>query len=68
MHICGAQWLEASIGPVLRRVCSEKVFIETDPARLGTKQAHLQEANIKLLIDWCQKFLKSIYDARDQCP
>lgn len=63
----GSAFLEASIGSVIRRICSEKVAIETDPGRSGRNLKHV-EKNVDLLIQWCQELWKSIYDAREKCP
>lgn len=63
----GAAFLEASIGSVIRRLCLEKVAIETDPSRSG-KSTKFTEKNVDLLLQWCQELWKSIYDAREKCP
>ena len=63
----GAAFLEASIGPAIRRLCTEKVAIETDPSRSGKNSKHI-EKNVELLVQWVQEFWKSIYDAREKCP
>ena len=63
----GKNFLDASIGPVLRRLCAEKVAIEVDPmrSRKGTKDV---ERNVDLLIHWCQEFWNQIYSVRNECP
>lgn len=61
----GQAFLEASIGPVIRRLCSEKVAIEIDPARSHKKNV---EKQTELLTAWCQELWKSIYEARLSCP
>ncbi len=63
----GSSFLEASVGSVIRRLCSEKVSIEIDPIRVG-KNTKALERNVDLLVHWCKEFWKSIYDARMQCP
>ena len=63
----GASFLEASVGRVLRRLCSDKVAIETDPGRSG-KSSKQVEKSVELLVQWCQELWKSIYEARDKCP
>ncbi|KAF6766033.1 GTPase activating protein [Ephemerocybe angulata] len=59
----GKAFLDASIGHVLRRLCTEKIAIEVDPmrSRKGTKEL---ERNVDLLIYWCQEFWNQIYSAR----
>ena len=61
----GSAFLEASIGPVIRRLCTERVTIEIDPARSHKKNV---DKHTDLLVYWCQEFWKSIYDARKYCP
>ncbi|TEB35043.1 Rho GTPase activation protein [Coprinellus micaceus] len=63
----GKNFLDASIGPALRRLCAEKVAIEVDPmrSRKGTKDV---ERNVELLIHWCQEFWNQIYSVRNECP
>ncbi|KAI0756978.1 Rho GTPase activation protein [Daedaleopsis nitida] len=63
----GMAFLEASVGPTIRRLCSEKVAIEVDPVRIG-KGGRAVEKNVELLVTWCQEFWDRIYDARRQCP
>ncbi|KZT02708.1 Rho GTPase activation protein [Laetiporus sulphureus 93-53] len=63
----GAEFLEASVGPTIRRLCSEKVAIEVDPARSG-KGTKSTEKNVELLVQWCQTFWDCIYNARELCP
>ncbi|KAJ4486138.1 GTPase activating protein [Lentinula aciculospora] len=71
MELCmkyyGKTFLEASVGPVIRRLITEKVAIEVDPMRTpkGTKEA---EKGLELLIHWCQEFWKQIYSVREECP
>jgi hypothetical protein len=64
----GMSFLEASIGPVLRRLCSEKVAIEIDPARGGKGQKEAEKKNVEQLVYWCQEFWKQIYSVRTECP
>lgn len=61
----GHDFLEASVGSVIRRLCTEKVAIEIDPARSHKKNV---EKQTELLVYWCQEFWKSIYEARKRCP
>lgn len=63
----GMEFLEHSIGPVMRRLCHEKVTIEVDPVRSG-KGAKDAERNVDVLNTWCKEFWKRIYQARDNCP
>ncbi|KAF9015162.1 Rho GTPase activation protein [Cyathus striatus] len=63
----GKAFLEASIGPVLRRLCADRVTIEVDPARSG-KNGKGVERNVELLVCWCQEFWNQIYSVRSQCP
>lgn len=63
----GGSFLEASVGPPLRRLCMDKIAIEVDPVRSG-KSARNTEKNVEQLVYWCQEFWNCIYDARTQCP
>ena len=63
----GMAFLEASVGPSIRRLCAEKVAIEVDPVRIG-KGGRAVEKNVELLVTWCTEFWDRIYDARRQCP
>ena len=61
----GSAFLEASVGSVIRRLCTAQVAIEIDPARAHKKNIDKQT---ELLVYWCREFWNSIYDARKQCP
>jgi hypothetical protein len=63
----GSSFLEASIGPVLRRLLSEKIAIEVDPVRSG-KNAKDVGRHVELLIHWCKEFWEQIYAVREDCP
>ena len=63
----GMSFLEASIGPVLRRLCSDEVVIEVDPTRT-TRGPKDVEKNVEQLVYWCQEFWNQIYSVRTECP
>ncbi|ORY89382.1 hypothetical protein BCR35DRAFT_300543 [Leucosporidium creatinivorum] len=65
----GREYLDASIGDIVRKLCAEKVEIEIDPSRMkpGTKDKELQH-NVQDLHDWSLAMWNSIYDAREKCP
>lgn len=65
----GREFLDASIGDIVRRLCTEKVEIEIDPSRMkpGVKDKELQH-NVHELLDWTSALWNSIYDARNFCP
>ena len=67
MNWYGKSFLEASIGPVLRRLCSEKVAMEVDPVRSGKSNKDV-EKNVEQLKYWCQEFWNQIYSVRAECP
>lgn len=69
LRLIGSEYLDASIGEAIRRICAEKVEIEIDPMKLkpGTKDKELQH-NVQLLHDWTLTVWNSIYDAREKCP
>ena len=68
MAFYGKHFLELSIGPVLRRLCAEKVAIEVDPVRSAGKSAKEIEKNVDLLKYWCTEFWKQIWSVRAECP
>ncbi|KAI0348064.1 Rho GTPase activation protein [Trametopsis cervina] len=63
----GSAFLEASLGTILRRICTDRIAIETDQIR-SRKTGRNLERNVELLVYWCQETLKCIYAARKQCP
>ncbi|KAF9270219.1 Rho GTPase activation protein [Marasmius fiardii PR-910] len=63
----GMEFLESSIGSVLRRLVAEKVSIEVDPLRSGKSQKDV-ERNVELLISWCKKIWGQIFASRQACP
>ncbi|KIY52724.1 Rho GTPase activation protein [Fistulina hepatica ATCC 64428] len=63
----GRSFLEASLGQVIRRICTEKVVIEVDPALSGKGQRE-QDRNLDLLMVWCSDVWNQIYAARNKCP
>ncbi|GAA5895340.1 hypothetical protein JCM8208_005983 [Rhodotorula glutinis] len=69
LRLTGAEYLDASIGEVIRRIVAEKVEIEIDPMKLrpGTKDKELQ-SNVHLLREWALTLFNAIYDAREKCP
>ncbi|KAH8120325.1 GTPase activating protein [Phellopilus nigrolimitatus] len=67
MNWFGKSFLEASVGPVVRRLVSEKIAIEVDPIRSG-KGLKDQEKNVDLLVQWCTEFWNNIYSVREECP
>jgi hypothetical protein len=62
----GKPFLEASLGHCIRRLCTDCVAIEVDPARCGTPKD--AERDVERLRSWCSEIWKDIYDARAQCP
>ncbi|KAL0071970.1 hypothetical protein AAF712_000893 [Marasmius tenuissimus] len=67
MNWYGMEFLEASIGSVLRRLIAEKVGIEVDPMR-NPKGPKDIDRNVELLVSWCRKIWNQIFNARQSCP
>lgn len=69
MSKLGAGFLEASIGPIIRRLCTERVEIEVDPLR---KHQHMNiadiEKSVQALGSWCNEFWRAMWAARGECP
>lgn len=69
----GVTFLEASIGPVIRRMCQQKSNIETDQT-LGTPgkgtggSSKESDYHGKLLEYWAQEMWNGIYERREDCP
>lgn len=63
----GKAFLEASIGSVIRRLCTEKIAIEVDPVRSG-KSPKETEKSVEMLVYWLREFWKQIYSVRGECP
>lgn len=69
LRLIGAEYLDASIGDVVRRICADKVEIEIDPLKLraGAKEKEILR-NMSALQDWTKKLWDAIYRARGKCP
>jgi hypothetical protein len=63
----GKNFLEASVGLTIRRLCIENVSIEVDPLR-NAKGVKDVERNVDLLIYWCKEIWEQIHSVRQQCP
>ncbi|KAH9178719.1 Rho GTPase activation protein [Lactarius sanguifluus] len=63
----GRNFLEASVGLTIRRLCVENVAIEVDPLR-NTKGVKDIERNVDLLVFWCKEIWEQVYSVRQQCP
>jgi hypothetical protein len=63
----GKNFLEASVGLTIRRLCLENVSIEVDPLR-NPKGPKDVERNVDLLVFWCREIWEQIYSMRQQCP
>ena len=69
MRLIGTEYLDASVGNVIRKLCADKVEVEIDPSRMkpGFKDKELQH-NVHSLHDWTLAVWNAIYDAREKCP
>lgn len=67
LRTVGVDFLEASIGDVVRQICKEKIEIEIDPTRLSMSGKVLAE-NIQELEKWTTLVWDAIYNNRHQCP
>lgn len=66
MRLLGSDYLDNTVGQVLRRLCESRVGIEIDPSRLDPKDS--LEDNVKALETWCEAIWSSIYNSRHSCP
>jgi len=67
MEFYGRALLGASIGKIVRKLCSEKIPIEVDPVRIGKGQKNVERC-VEELVKWCQAMWDSIYANRNSCP
>ncbi|KAK4056654.1 hypothetical protein OIO90_002206 [Microbotryomycetes sp. JL221] len=69
MRLVGSEYLEASIGEPVRKICRDKVAIEIDPSKMkaGVKEKEITH-NLHELHEWSIIFWNAIHDARSQCP
>lgn len=69
LRTVGVDFLESSIGDVIRQICKEKVEIEIDPSRLQAigRERTLAE-NVQDLESWTRAVWDAIYNNRHQCP
>lgn len=63
----GKDFLDASIGDTIRRICAENISIEVDPLR-SSKGVKDIERNVELLVHWCRQIWNQIYSVRTECP
>ena len=68
MNCYGRVFLESSVGSSIRRLCSDNVVIEVDPARGKNKSSKEIERGVEELVRWCQIFWDQIYVVRNECP
>lgn len=70
MRLIGAEYLEASIGDSIRRLCADKTeSFELDPSKmkLGWKERDLTH-NTNSFMNWMTTLWNCIYAARQKCP
>lgn len=69
LRLVGAEYLEASIGDVVRRICEDRVEIEIDPSKVrpGVKEKETLR-NMRELQEWTKKLWDAISRARGKCP
>lgn len=66
MRLIAFDYLDNSVGHVLRHICEERIVVEIDPARMEPKD-HLQR-NVEELEKWTRAIWESIYNSRQRCP
>ncbi|KAF8140258.1 Rho GTPase activation protein [Boletus edulis] len=67
MAFYGREFLEASIGRIIRQICFEKITIEVDPNR-SSKSPKDVERGVEQLVEWCQAIWDTIYAHGGDCP
>lgn len=70
LRLIGGEYLEASIGDVVRRICGEKIEVEIDPGKFKGGVAKDKElvAGTEVLKRWAVMMWNGIYEARQRCP
>lgn len=70
LRLLGGEYLEASIGDVVRRICGEKIEVEIDPGKFkgGTAREKDLLAGTEVLKRWAVLIWGGIYEARQRCP
>jgi hypothetical protein len=75
MRFYGRSFLDASIGPVIRRMCNERVEIRLDPSTSQREQERPRSSGrdgaadaTRALAYWCNEFWCQIYNVRTECP
>lgn len=68
LRLVDAEYLDASVGDIVRRICKEKPDVEIDPLKArGAKEKELAQ-NARDLQDWTKRLWQGIFAARDKCP
>ena len=65
MKIRGQEFLDASVGTSIRKLCAERVIFDLDAIRNNKKSAERHSTNF---VQWCKTFWDAIYEARTLCP
>ncbi len=78
LRFYGRSFLDASVGPVIRRLCNERVEIRLDPSSHAISQLDQERPRssgrdgavdaAKTLGYWCNEFWNQIYYVRTECP
>jgi hypothetical protein len=69
LRLVGADFLEASIGEPVRKLCTEKVEIEIDPAKFkGIPSDKAMFEQVAELERWMGRVWDQIYASRQRCP
>jgi len=66
MRVVAYDYLDSSVGQVLRKMCEEGVYFEIDPAKLEHREG-LKE-NVEGLEKWIEAIWQAIYNSRQKCP
>ena len=77
MRFYGRSFLDASVGPVIRRLCNERIEIKLDPSShaMSLDQERPRSSGRDIAVDatktlgyWCNEIWSQIYYARTECP
>ena len=68
MRLIGQEYLEASVGRVIRQLCLDKVEVEIDPSKMKAARSKDLQSKARVLNEWTVLLWNAIYDSRQDCP
>jgi hypothetical protein len=66
MKMVGLQYVDETLGDIVRTICNERVIVEVDASKL--EKAEDVKAQWKTLISYAQKIWNSVNSSKTRCP